>query len=339
MDSNKRTAVVLFNMGGPDTLNAVKPFLFNLFYDPAIIRLSNPWRYLIARFIAGRRENEAKAIYRKIGGKSPIVENTAHQAAALQSALGSSYRVFVAMRYWHPRTIDILPTIQQWDPASIVLLPLYPQCSTTTTESSYVEWTHICQQQNFKVPTHRIGCYPFQDDFLNAYKDLILKTLAACPDLPYRLLFSAHGLPQRIIDAGDPYAWQVERGVESLVERLNIPNLDWRVCYQSRVGPVKWKKPYTDQEIKAAARDKKGVVIVPIAFVSEHSETLVELDIQYRDLANQEQVPFYQRVPTVGCHPLFIECLKKLVMTHSQALGECPSQNALCVCKNGLLNV
>jgi ferrochelatase len=333
VDKPSKTAVVLFNLGGPDTLNAVKPFLFNLFYDKAIIRLPNPLRYFIAKLISAKREHEALEIYRQIGNKSPLLENTQAQADALQTILGDKHRIFIVMRYWHPRLEQTLKDIQAWCPDEIVLLPLYPQFSTTTTESSLHEWHELTSQLSYNVPTRTVGCYPFHPLFLKSYQELINRTIEPFQDLPYRLLFSAHGLPKKIVDAGDPYAWQVQRCVETLVRDLELPGLDWRVCYQSRVGLLEWLKPYTDVEIRQAAQENLGVVVVPIAFISEHSETLVELDIQYRKLALEHGAPFYACVPTVGCHPQFIAGLAEMVKNPYTSLPMCPIEYKNCFCR------
>ncbi len=333
MSHPSKTAVVLFNLGGPDSLQSVKPFLSNLFNDPKIIRLPKILRSAIAWFISTKREKEAQSIYRQIGGKSPLLENTLAQAHELQKALGEDYRVFTCMRYWHPRAEQVLKDVQEWQPDQVILLPLYPQFSTTTTQSSFDEWFALADKINFTTPTAKIGCYPFDPFFLKAYQENLQNILKRYQGRSYRVLFSAHGLPQKIVDQGDPYAWQVQTGVEHLVKHLDMPDLDWSVTYQSRVGPVEWLKPYTDHEIVEAAKLNKGIIIVPIAFVSEHSETLVELDIQYKNLAMQHGAPFYDRVPTVSIHPDFIECLKQLVLNKTPSKYKCPEIFVDCICR------
>ncbi|MFZ5784600.1 MAG: ferrochelatase [Pseudomonadota bacterium] len=309
-----KIAIILFNLGGPDSLDAVQPFLRNLFGDPAILRLPSVFRRPLARFIAARRTPKAKAIYEQIGGSSPILGQTEAQARALEAALAAGageaheWRGYVCMRYWHPMTEAVVRSVARFRPDRIVLLPLYPQYSTATTASSVTAWNELAR---FTVPTAVVKDYPTEPGFIAASADLVREGLAKAGEGPRRVLFSAHGLPERVIRAGDPYQEQVERTARAIVDALGLR--DWSVCYQSRVGPLKWIGPSTDAEIERAGRDKVAVVLYPLSFVSEHSETLVELDIEYRHLADHAGVPAYVRVPTVGTHPLFIEGLARLV--------------------------
>jgi protoporphyrin/coproporphyrin ferrochelatase len=311
----KRIAVVLFNLGGPDCPDAVQPFLFNLFNDPAIIQMPNPFRWLLARFISARRAPVAKKIYKHLGGKSPILDLTEIQARALEKNLETAgdVKCFIAMRYWHPMILETAERVRDFQPDEIVLLPLYPQFSGTTTGSSLKEWSKASAVVGLTVPTKSICCYPTDDGWIGAQVDLITKTLSE-NDLgdDVRVLFSAHGLPKKIVDGGDPYQVQVERTVNAVIRNLD-PDLDWAICYQSRVGRLEWIGPSTEDELKRAATDKKQVVVVPIAFVSEHSETLVELDIEYRELAEELGITGYYRVPAVGDHKKFISGLAGLV--------------------------
>jgi protoporphyrin/coproporphyrin ferrochelatase len=309
-----KLAVVLFNLGGPDAPEAVEPFLRNLFSDPAIIRLPAVFRLPLAWVIAKRRGPIAREIYAHIGGRSPILEETEAQARALEAALTPhESRAFIAMRCWKPFADEAVRAVKAFGPDRIVLLPLYPQFSTTTTASSLADWHRAARHAGLDVPTSQICCYPEEEGFIAALADLIRQAQAKTkPDISYRLLLSAHGLPERIVARGDPYRWQVEKGASALVERLGME--DWTVCYQSRVGPLKWIEPATDAEIRRAGRDGKGVIIAPLAFVSEHSETLVELDIEYGKLAREAGVPHYLRVPTVSTHPAFVAGLARLVL-------------------------
>ncbi len=317
-----KTAIVLFNLGGPDSPEAVKPFLMNLFSDPAIIGLPGPLRWAVARLIAGRRAPLAREIYAKIGGASPIVPETVAQAAALDAALagrGLEAKSFLAMRYWGPFSAQTVAEVRAWGAERVVLLPLYPQFSTTTTASSLADWRRAAKAAGLKLPEARVCCYPWQPGFITAEARLVREALAKRkPGLPYRLLFSAHGLPKSVVAKGDPYQWQVERTAAAIVEALGISDLDWGLCYQSRVGPMEWIGPATDTEIRRAGEAGKGLIVVPIAFVSEHSETLVELDIEYARLAEEVGAADYLRVPTVGTAPEFIEGLADLV---TAALG------------------
>lgn len=318
-----KLAVVLFNLGGPDSPEAIEPFLRNLFSDPAILSVPGFIRVPLARFIARRRAPVAKEIYAKIGGRSPILEETQAQARAIENVLaarGHEARAFIAMRCASPFSEDCAREVAAWEPEKIVLLPLYPQFSTTTTASSFDAWKKAARGLN--VPTSRVCCYPQQNGFVDAMAGLVRETMArARPDVAYRLLLSAHGLPQRTIARGDPYQWQVERSAAAIVDRLGIKDLDWRVCYQSRVGPLKWIGPATDGEIRRAGMDGKAVILAPIAFISEHSETLVELDIEYAHLAKGAGVPDYLRVPTAGTRPAFVEGLADLVERGSVTCG------------------
>lgn len=321
-----KTAVILFNLGGPDSLTAVKPFLFNLFNDPAIIRLPQPLRYLIARLISGKREKTAQDIYTQIGGRSPILPNTEAQADALEQKLGQGYKTFIAMRYWHPFVEEVIEEVKKFAPDDIILLPLYPQFSTTTTASSLKSWEKSAQKAGLKIPTKSLCCYPQQTGFIKPLAEATRKSyeVARNSGVP-RILFSAHGLPEKIVKAGDPYQWQCEQTVKALVQELNIPNLDYVLCYQSRVGPLQWIGPATDAEILRAGKTKTPLVIVPIAFVSEHSETLVEIDKEYRHLAEQNGVPSYSYVPTVSADPAFISGLAELVLKAQKNDSDCIS--------------
>lgn len=301
-----KVAIILFNLGGPDSPEAVQPFLKNLFSDPAIISLPSFLRLPLASFISSRRAPKAKKIYDQIGGSSPILGQTEAQARALEEALGAEHewRGYVCMRYWHPMTEAVVRSVKRFAPDRIVLLPLYPQFSTATTDSSIKAWKAAAAAAKLAVPTQAVCCYPDEPGFVAASVDLLKQGLAEAGDRPVRVLFSAHGLPEKIIQRGDPYQAQVERTATAIADRIG--SLDWAVCYQSRVGPLKWIGPSTDTEVKRAGQDGKAIVLYPLAFVSEHSETLVELDIDYRRVAGECGVPAYIRVPTVGTHPLFI---------------------------------
>jgi ferrochelatase len=313
-----RIGIVLFNLGGPDSLDSVEPFLRNLFSDPAIISLPAILRLPLARWIARRRGPLARDIYAKIGGRSPIVEETEKQARALEAALsakGHEAKAVIAMRAWKPFAPQAAAELLAWKPERIVLLPLYPQFSTTTTASSLADWAKAASASGLTAPQRHVCCYPWDEGFIAAEADLVRQTWARRkPGVDHRLLLSAHGLPKRMISRGDPYQWQVEKTAEAIVEKLGIAGLDWSLCYQSRVGPLEWIGPATDAEVRRAGREGKGIVIAPIAFVSEHSETLVELDTEYAHLAERSGVADYIRVSTVGTHPAFIEGLVDLVM-------------------------
>lgn len=318
-ETTSRVGVVLFNLGGPDSPDAIRPFLYNLFSDPAIIRLPGPLRRLVARMIARRRTPIAAEIYRRMGGGSPIRKETEVQVRALEARLkarGINARCVMAMRYWHPFSYVAASELKGAGVREVVLLPLYPQYSTTTTQSSLDDWRRTAEGLNLRVPMRHVCCYPTQNSFIAAHVQCIRDSLnrVGLGLHEVRLVFSAHGLPQRVIDKGDPYVVQVEATVRAVLLALGDDAADARICYQSRVGPLKWIGPSTEHEIRDAGRDGKNIVIVPIAFVSEHSETLVELDIEYKALAEQAGVPHYIRVPTLGASAAFIEGLADAVV-------------------------
>jgi ferrochelatase len=319
--SNRRTAVVLFNLGGPDQADAVRPFLFNLFSDPAIIGLPNPLRWLVAQLISRRRAPVAREIYRKMGGGSPILPNTQVQADALTKELNDlgQVRTFICMRYWHPMTADVVRAVKEYGADEIVLLPLYPQFSTTTTASSYKLWQEEAARQGLAAQTKLICCYPTEPGFIHALVEGTRKGLAEAkrlaPAAEPLVIFSAHGLPKKIVDAGDPYVVHVKAGVAEVAKALALPESQWVAAFQSRVGPLEWVGPATEDVIRQAAEAKRAIVVVPVAFVSEHSETLVELDIEYRELAEHHHAAAYIRVPTVSADKDFIHGLAGLVRT------------------------
>ena len=313
-----KIAVVLFNLGGPDSLQAVGPFLRNLFNDPAILPLPAPIRPLLASFISRRRTKYAQDIYRRIGGSSPLLEQTRTQASALQDRLlkdGLQARCFIAMRYWKPLTEEALAELCRWGAEEIVLLPLYPQYSTTTTGSSWKEWQRLAGNKEKTIPTHFIRSYPDDPGWVGAQAALLQHCLDnfSVSASPPRILFSAHGLPERVVAKGDPYPEEVAITVAAILDRVGKPGLDWTLCYQSKIGPVAWIGPSTESEIMRAGREEKSLIVLPVSFVSDHSETLVELDLDYAELARRSGVPAYIRVPAVADHPLFIDGLSALV--------------------------
>ncbi|WP_426954872.1 ferrochelatase [Muricoccus radiodurans] len=321
----RKLAVVLFNLGGPDGPAAVRPFLENLFTDPAILRFPGFIRKPLGRFIAARRTKAAMANYAILGGGSPLRALTEDQGRALAAALSGDgpegpmlARCFVAMRYWHPFTEEAMADVVAFAPDEVVLLPLYPQFSTTTTGSSLTAWHAAAAKAGIGAPAATLCCWHSDEGFVRATAEIVRRSWdearAAVPEgTPLRLLFSAHGLPERIVKAGDPYQWQVERSVASVVEALAIPGLDHALCYQSRVTPQKWLGPSAEEEIARAGAEGVALLVCPIAFVSEHSETLVELDVEYRELAHAKGVPGYFRVPAQNSDAGFIAALAGLV--------------------------
>ncbi len=307
----RKIAVVLFNLGGPDKPASVRPFLKNLFRDPAIITAPLPIRWFLARLISRTRAPSVIKNYAMMdaGGGSPLLPETEKQSDALQAELATrlpddEVRCFIAMRYWHPFTEQAAKDAKAWGADEVILLPLYPQFSTTTTGSSLSAWNKA-----YKGATRTICCYPFEESFVTAHVERIMQAWekAGKPE-NVSLLLSAHGLPEKIVKDGDPYQWQCETMADMIAGR--VP-LEWEVtaCYQSRVGPLKWIGPPTEQVIEEKAKEGKNILIAPIAFVSEHIETLVELGEEYRLVAEQHGAASYTRVEALGTHPEFISML------------------------------
>ena len=339
-----KKAIILFNLGGPDNLKNVEPFLFNLFYDPAILNLPFFLRYPLAKLIANRRAPTAKKIYEELGGSSPILELTEKQSNALEIRLNeedslSEYKCFVVMRCWHPRAEQVVKDVINFNPGEIILMPLYPQFSAATSGSSIKEWNDVCKKNNFKVKTSTICCYPTDENFVSAHREEIVKKIKDLKN--FKLIFSAHGLPEKNIKKGDPYQWQVEQSVNKIVNSLNIKDLDWILSYQSRVGPLKWIGPSTEDIIIENSKLGKNIVLVPIAFVSEHSETLVELDIEYKELADKNGCINYLRVPALGTNKNYIKAMSDLIINRQDynfngdlypPKVQCPNQFKKCPC-------
>jgi ferrochelatase len=341
-----KKAVILFNLGGPDKIENIEPFLFNLFNDPAILNLPTLLRYPLAKLISNRRAPVAKKIYAELGGSSPILKLTKEQSSALEIKLNQSqtedeYKCFIVMRCWNPRAKDVIKDVQLYNPDDVVLMPLYPQYSAATSGSSIKEWKDVCKKNNYNVKTSTICCYPTDQNFINAHTKEIIKKIKDLKN--FKLIFSAHGLPEKNIKKGDPYQWQVEQSVKKIVESLNDENLDWILSYQSRVGPLKWIGPSTEDIIIENSKIGKHIVLVPIAFVSEHSETLVELDIEYKEIADANGCKNYTRVPALGINEDFIKAMSELIIKKNEyKINEdlyppkiqCPSNFKKCPCLN-----
>ncbi|MDC6469696.1 ferrochelatase [Candidatus Pelagibacter sp. Uisw_099_02] len=341
-----KKAIILFNLGGPDKLENVEPFLFNLFNDPAILNLPTFFRYPLAKLISNRRAPVAKKIYAELGGSSPILKLTKEQSDALEIKLNrtqevNEYKCFIIMRCWNPRAKDVIKDVQSYNPDEVVLMPLYPQYSAATSGSSIKEWKDVCKKNNYHVKTSTICCYPTDQNFINAHTKEITKKIKDLKN--FKLIFSAHGLPEKNIKKGDPYQWQVEQSVKKIVESLNNDNLDWILSYQSRVGPLKWIGPSTENIIIENSKIGKHIVLVPIAFVSEHSETLVELDIEYKEIADANGCKNYTRVPALGINEDFIRAISELIIKKDEyKINEnlyppkiqCPSNFKKCPCLN-----
>jgi len=339
-----KKAVILFNLGGPDKIENVEPFLFNLFNDPAILNLPTLLRYPLAKLISNRRAPTAKKIYAELGGSSPILKLTKEQSGALETKLNQTqtkdeYKCYIIMRCWNPRAKDVIKDVRLYGPEEVILMPLYPQYSAATSGSSIKEWKEVCKKNNYHVKTSTVCCYPTDHNFINAHTKEITKKIKDLKN--FKLIFSAHGLPEKNIKKGDPYQWQVEQSVKKIVESLNDENLDWILSYQSRVGPLKWIGPSTEDTIIENSKIGKHIVLVPIAFVSEHSETLVELDIEYKEIAEANGCKNYTRVPALGVNEDFIKALSELIIKKNEyKINEnlyppkiqCPSSFKRCPC-------
>jgi ferrochelatase len=306
-------------------------------------------RPVLARIIARARTAPATANYELLGGRSPLLELTRDQADALQASLqvtlpGVEARCFIAMRYWHPFSREAAREVAAWMPDHVVLLPLYPQYSTTTSGSSLTAWREAAAQIGLVCPTTTLCCWYEEPGFAEATAAIIrtayekARTQLAT-DVGLRLLFSAHGLPEVIVRKGDPYQFQVERSAAALVKVLNLPDLDWSICYQSRATPQQWLEPSTEAAIDQAIEDKVAVLIAPVAFVSDHSETLVELDIEYAEIAHEKGIKGYFRVPAQNSDAGFIRALAGVIsgalqqgpgLVRAAGCAACPEAHSDC---------
>ncbi|NJK38164.1 MAG: ferrochelatase [Oscillatoriales cyanobacterium RM1_1_9] len=316
-----RVGVLLLNLGGPEQLEDVRPFLYNLFSDPEIIRLPFPWLQApLAWMISTLRYNKSQENYRSIGGGSPLRRITEEQALALQDCLqltGHDALVYVGMRYWHPFTEEALAKIKRDKVEKLVILPLYPQFSISTSGSSFRllnrlwEEDPALQQIEYTV----IPSWYDRPGYLRAMTQLIQQELDQCNNADQaHIFFSAHGVPLNYVkDAGDPYQQEIEGCTALVMQMLNRPN-PHTLAYQSRVGPVEWLKPYTEEAIpELAQQGVEELVVVPISFVSEHIETLEEIDMEYRELAEESGIKHFHRVPALNTHPEFINDLAEMV--------------------------
>ncbi|MBI1806660.1 MAG: ferrochelatase [Ignavibacteria bacterium] len=324
MNQGAKIAVVLFQLGGPDSLDAVEPFLYNLFCDPDIINFPGAFlaRKPLAKYISTRRSKKVAEHYKEIGGKSPIIDLTAAQAVALERELNKRLpaKVVVAMRYWHPLTEEAIQELKKGSFKKVILLPLYAQYSTATTVSSIKEWKRQAARLNFNnVPTEIICCYHNHPLYIEAIVDHINATLTKFSDLDPKnvdLVFSAHGIPLSLVRQGDPYKTQIEETVSLVVEKgcWTSPHM---LCYQSKVGPAEWLKPSLHETIRqCAVRGRKHLLVIPIAFVTEHVETLHEINIEAREEAEHLGVKRFEMMPALNDDPKFIQCLTEVVLAN-----------------------
>jgi protoporphyrin/coproporphyrin ferrochelatase len=325
----KKVGVLFFNLGGPDSLEAVQPFLRNLFLDNDIIQLPKipGVQRVFAELISRRRAQASQANYAEIGGASPLLDWSQKQAAAVQAKLlaqGISVTPYVAMRYWYPFCGEAIQQIRSDGIEHLILAPLYPHYSLATTGSSFHDYERVLQQTGFQPEQTSVLCSYYQDPrYLKALAATVEETLSqnkwSVPLEDVLVLFSAHGLPQRFVKKNqDPYPRQIKASAEAVMQQY-FPKNRWQISYQSRVGPVRWLEPYTDQLLmKLAKAGQDNVLVVPISFVSEHVETLVELDIEYLPMGREAGMSHLYRAAALNLQPDFIDCLATLIQ---QAIG------------------
>lgn len=318
---NPPTGVLLINLGGPGSLADVEPFLYNLFSDPDIITLPFGFQWLLpllARRISRRRSKVAKGYYQAIGGKSPIAELTEEQRSALEKALQKegNYRVFTGMRYWHPKIEEALDRIIQEGIRRVIILPLFPQYSITSSGSGLNEWNRQVRKRGVQFDTVVIDAWYNHPLYIQAVIENIEKGKKRFPtDAPgdLHILFSAHGVPEKVILNGDPYQRQIEETLALVKERMGEENI-FHLAYQSKVGRLKWIGPTVEEKLKELADQKvQKILAVPISFVSDHSETLYEIDILFGKLAKELGIPYFQRMPSLNSSPTFIRALKEII--------------------------
>lgn len=307
--------VILLNLGGPERLEDVEPFLFNLFSDRKIIRLS-PFPFL-QKFIAGKiaksRAPKSQESYRLIGGGSPLKKITAEQGDALEKALSESgkFKVTMAMRYWQPFAGETLKELHKNNIRKIVALTLYPHYSVATTGSSLDDLREAAKDFSPGFEIAEIDAWPEQPDYVSCLAEAIQKGLAEFSEGTVEVVYSAHSLPVKFIKEGDPYLDHIKKTIAA-IEKITGKN--GHLCFQSRSGPVEWLKPSTPEMLEKLANEGcKKVLMVPVSFVSDHVETLYEIDIQYKELANDLGIEL-KRAESLNANPIFIAALKKMVL-------------------------
>jgi protoporphyrin/coproporphyrin ferrochelatase len=314
--TNRRVGIVLFQLGGPDTLEAIEPFLYNLFCDPDIIDFpfARIGRKPLAKLISSTRSRKVQHHYASIGGGSPIRPNTERQARALEHELrkqGLDARCFVAMRYWHPFTAEAISELRKADCDEVVLLPLYPQYSSTTTGSSMNEWERLFHDD---VPVHFVETFYRNPTYLDALTEKVDDALSRFRSAEGpEIIFSAHSVPISVIEKGDPYQRQIEETVRLVMQRGGWSNAH-RLCYQSKVGASRWLQPSLHQTLKTLVAERvREVCVVPIAFVSDHVETLGEIDHEAREEAHQLGITQFEMTAGLNDSPKFIQALTEIV--------------------------
>jgi ferrochelatase len=314
MIMSEKTAVLLLQMGGPDSLAAVEPFLYNLFSDRDIIKIGPAFlQPFIARMIVKRRAPKSAANYRDIGGKSPLRELTEKQATELEKLLGADFRCFVAMRYWKPFTDEALNSIRMEGIQRIIALSLYPHYSRATSGSSFNELERCLSGLKARPDISYVRQFFDHPLYIKALAEKIEQGLSGFPDRSrVQIFFSAHSLPQSFIAEGDPYLDHIQATVRLVMERFE--GVAHHLAFQSRAGPVKWLEPSTQDKLKElAGQGHREVLMVPLSFVSDHIETLHEIDIEYREEAHKLGITDFRRMESLNSSPTFIRCLAELV--------------------------
>jgi len=319
MITHEKIGVLLLNLGGPDRLEDVRPFLLNLFSDRQIIRLGPAFmQKMIARFIAYRRAPKSMANYRKIGGGSPIRAKTEEQAKALEEALAAtgSFIVRPCMRYWHPFASEILEEMRAAQVERLIALPLYPHYSIATTGSSITDLKRQMERLGMPLPLHVIEAWPQQEDYVGCLATRIRQGVDSFAGEDVEVVYSAHSLPVKFIEEGDPYVQHLQQTIERIEALTGICG---RLCYQSRSGPVEWLGPSLPEVIgELADQGKRNLLVVPISFVSDHVETLYEIDMEYREMAHSLGLRFAV-TQALNADPQFIEALRALVLEAASA--------------------
>lgn len=331
---SKKIGVVLLNLGGPDSLDAVEPFLYNLFCDPDIIDFPGSFLFRkgLAKLISSKRHPRIQEQYKQIGGKSPLKDHTLRQAALLEERLNEQFpaKVYAAMRYWKPSTEETLDGIKSDGIERVILLPLYPQYSKATTESSVKEWDKQLRLRGDKLQldTTLIESYYDHPRYIDAFVERINEGLERFPAerrSGVHILFSAHGTPMKLVKQGDPYSGHIKTTVE-MIKTLGGFSHDNSLCYQSKVGPMKWLTPSTPDTIKELAeKGVKDMLVVPVAFASDHLETLYEVGIEFRHMAVTAGVGQFEVTEGLNDSPIFIDALAQLVF---ETVGESASAAA-----------
>jgi ferrochelatase len=327
---SEKIGVVLLNLGGPDSLDAVEPFLYNLFCDPDIIDFPGAFlfRKRLAKLISSRRHLRVQKQYAQIGGKSPLKDHTLKQAALLEEKLNEVFlaKVYVAMRYWNPSTDDALDAIERDGIKRVILLPLYPHYSKATTVSSMKEWENRLKERHGRLDldTTLIDAYYDHPTYIDAFVERINQAFERVPTErrdDIHILFSAHGTPMKLVREGDPYSDHIKKTVEAIVRQGGITH-DYSLCYQSKVGPLKWLTPSTPDTIKELAeKGVKNMLVVPVAFASDHLETLFEVGIEFRHMAEAAGVEHFEVTIGLNDSAKFINALAQLVIDKAGVLA------------------